>query len=139
MKRNVDYLVIHCTATVQTAKVESIQRYWRETLKWKSPGYHKLITPTGEAVRLADDEHVCNGVRGYNSKSIHISYIGGIDAKGKPLDNRTDLQKIALEWEVKQYKKKYPGIKVVGHRDFPGVNKACPSFDVASWLKESFL
>jgi hypothetical protein len=27
-----------------------------------------------------------------------------------------------------------PGLIVRGHRDWPGVAKACPSFDVAAWL-----
>jgi N-acetylmuramoyl-L-alanine amidase len=31
---------------------------------------------------------------------------------------------------------KYPKAEILGHRDFPGVAKACPSFDVKSWLKD---
>jgi N-acetylmuramoyl-L-alanine amidase len=30
---------------------------------------------------------------------------------------------------------KYPAAEVLGHRDFPNVHKACPSFDVKDWLK----
>ena len=26
--------------------------------------------------------------------------------------------------------------EILGHRDLPGVRKACPSFDVSSWLAE---
>jgi N-acetylmuramoyl-L-alanine amidase len=29
---------------------------------------------------------------------------------------------------------KYKGASVLGHRDFPNVAKACPSFDVKTWL-----
>ena len=29
---------------------------------------------------------------------------------------------------------RYPKAQVLGHRDFPGVAKACPSFDVKTWL-----
>jgi hypothetical protein len=36
---------------------------------------------------------------------------------------------------VKDLQSKYPNAKVLGHRDFPKVSKACPSFDVAAWLK----
>ena len=36
---------------------------------------------------------------------------------------------------AERIKKAFPQIKIVGHRDLPGVNKACPSFDVAKWLK----
>ena len=36
---------------------------------------------------------------------------------------------------VRNFHERFPQIKIVGHRDLPGVNKACPSFDVAGWLK----
>ncbi|MDO6388985.1 N-acetylmuramoyl-L-alanine amidase [Pontibacter sp. BT731] len=131
--RKIDNLVIHCTATVQTAKVESIQRYWRDTLKWRSSGYHVIIEANGNIVRLAEDSAVCNGVAGHNSNSLHVSYIGGIDAKGKGLDNRTPQQKVALWQVIKAWKQKYPNAKVLGHRDFPSVKKECPSFDAGKW------
>ena len=90
--RKINYLVLHCTATPQNTTVESIQRYWREDLKWKNPGYHWIIKADGHAVNLLPIEEVSNGVAGHNSDSIHISYIGGIDSKGKAVDNRTAAQ-----------------------------------------------
>jgi N-acetylmuramoyl-L-alanine amidase len=133
--RRIKNIVLHCTATPQSAKVESIQRYWREHLKWKSPGYHRIIQPDGNVVKLAEDSQVCNGVAGHNSVSIHISYIGGVDSNNKPLDNRTPQQVAAMVQLIKEYHAKYPDARICGHRDFPGVNKACPSFDVAAWVK----
>jgi N-acetylmuramoyl-L-alanine amidase len=132
--RKVNFLVLHCTATPQTATVQSIQKYWKENLGWKSPGYHHIIEPSGEIVTLADDERVCNGVKGHNANSIHISYIGGVNGK-KAVDNRTEAQKQAQISLITHYKEKYPGIIVLGHRDFVGVSKSCPSFDVKSWLR----
>jgi N-acetylmuramoyl-L-alanine amidase len=90
MSRDIKYLVVHCTATPQNAKVENIQRYWRENLKWKSSGYHQIIDKDGKITVLASDEKVCNGVAGYNSVCLHVSYIGGVNDKGKGLDNRTE-------------------------------------------------
>lgn len=29
----------------------------------------------------------------------------------------------------------FTAAEVLGHRDFPGVKKECPSFDVRTWLK----
>lgn len=127
--RKVNYIVIHCTATPQTTTIDSIQRYWRNVLKWRNPGYHKIVEPSGKVVELLGDEGVSNGVAGYNSQSINISYIGGVDAAGKPIDNRTEAQKEALWDLVIHYKTKYPNAKVLGHRDFPKVAKACPCFD----------
>lgn len=127
--RNITHIVVHCTATAQTATVSSIQRYWRTTLGWKSPGYHIVVTPGGAAIRLAEDHQTTNGVRGHNASSLHISYIGGVDANNKPMDNRTPEQKATLLLMIKDWLQRYPDAIVCGHRDFPGVTKACPSFD----------
>ena len=81
---------------------------------------------------MAQDDAVCNGVAGYNSASLHVSYIGGIDSRGNPLDNRTQGQKDALSQVLHAWRTKYPDAKIQGHRDFlkRGVNwKECPSFD----------
>jgi N-acetylmuramoyl-L-alanine amidase len=133
--RRIDNIILHCTATHQNTTVESIQQYWRNTLKWKSVGYHLIIQPNGVPVRLAEDKQVCNGVAGHNANSIHISYIGGIDSKGKPLDNRTQSQRETMRTLVESYMKMYPNAKVRGHNDFTNL-KACPSFKVSQWLKE---
>ena len=127
--RNITHCVVHCTATAATASVASIQRYWRETLKWKAMGYHVIIEANGNIVRLADDSAVCNGVAGHNATSLHVSYIGGIDARGVPKDTRTDAQKASLLKVLTEWKQKYPRAVIQGHRDFPNVRKACPSFD----------
>jgi N-acetylmuramoyl-L-alanine amidase len=133
--RQIKYICLHCTATPQTAKIESIQRYWQKQLKWKSPGYHFIIKPDGTPVPLQPIELPSNGVAGFNKHSIHISYIGGVDAKGKAVDNRTDLQKKTQVDLLRELHKKFPDAKICGHRDFPGVKKECPSFNVEEWLK----
>lgn len=131
MKRPIKYIAIHTTATPQTTSVMAIQRYWKESLGWKSPGYHLLIEPNGTIHRLLDFNGIANGVKGFNKESIHISYIGGVDKQGKPLDNRTAVQKEAIlkcikeviEWSDNKC------LIIQGHRDFPNANKACPCFD----------
>jgi N-acetylmuramoyl-L-alanine amidase len=129
--RRIDYIVLHCTATSQQAKVESIQRYWREELKWKSPGYHVLIEASGKVHQLQPIALPTNGVAGYNANSIHISYIGGMHG-----DDRTKEQRAEMELIVRHLKAQFPNAKIQGHRDFPNVRKACPNFDVAKWLNE---
>lgn len=131
MKRAIKYIAIHCTASPQTATVAAIQRYWRDSLGWKSPGYHLLIEPNGTIHRLLDFNGIANGVRGFNKESIHISYIGGVDKNGRPIDNRTAVQKEAIlkcikeviEWSDNKC------LIIQGHRDFPNAKKACPCFD----------
>lgn len=133
--RNIKYIVIHCTATSQRATVSGILNYWKHNLGWKNPGYHRLIEPDGTVHKLQDFNRNTNGVKGYNSSSIHISYIGGIDEKGKPKDNRTEEQKASILdciREALQYNGCTDMTIIQGHRDFPEVAKECPSFDAKS-------
>ena len=83
---------------------------------------------------MLNEELVSNGVQGYNSTSINVAYVGGIDNKGKACDNRTDLQKASLVNLLADLKKKYPNAHIMGHRDIWGKDsrkwkKMCPCFD----------
>lgn len=134
--RSIEYIVLHCTATDQETKVSAILRYWREKLGWKHPGYHFIIDFDGHITQLQPLSKPSNGVRGYNAHSVHISYVGGIDRRGKAKDTRTPAQYSAMQGLVKALHAVYPKAKVRGHRDFPRVNKNCPSFEVKEYLKE---
>ena len=134
--RIIRYIVVHCTASTPDATVEDIRRYWKEQLKWKNPGYHYLILRDGEVVKLQEEDKIANGASGYNKIAIHIAYIGGITKSGTPIDNRTQMQKHAMFDLLVELSEKYPHAKIVGHRDLPNVKKACPSFDVATWLQD---
>lgn len=95
-----------------------------------------MIKADGEIVNTLSITQVSNGVAGYNTPSIHISYLGGVDVNNKPLDNRTLAQKASQIKILTELKKMFPHAEIKGHRDFPKVAKACPSFDVKAWLKE---
>lgn len=136
MIREIKYIVLHCTATPQTTTVKQIQDYWRNVKKWRSPGYHHIILPNGKIENILDINKIANGVAGNNAHSIHISYIGGVDANNKPIDNRTAEQKDSQVILLQKYNKLFPNAIILGHRDFAGVKKACPSFDVKEWLKK---
>ena len=127
--RKIKYIAVHCTATPQTTSIDSIKNYWKTNLGWKMPGYHFIIKPDGEAVSLLSVDEVSNGVKGFNSQTINISYIGGVDKLGKPIDNRTEAQKAILLKLLKEFRAKFPNAIIQGHRDFPNVKKACPSFN----------
>jgi len=127
--RLIENIVVHCTATPQTTTIQSIQRHWRSTLGWRNPGYHLVVHPDGSLTRLAPDEAVTNGVAGQNANSLHVSYIGGVDAQNRPTDNRTLQQRQTLLAVVTYWKRLHPNARILGHRNFPGVAKACPSFD----------
>lgn len=134
--RNIKYIVVHCTATPTTTTLESIKSYWKEQRGWgDTPGYHYFIKRDGTIVQLLDEKKNSYGVYKHNSECISIAYVGGIDKDGKPVDNRSDAQKHAMFDIIVRLTEKYPKAEVLGHRDFPGVKKACPCFDVKEWLK----
>lgn len=135
MKREINFIVVHCTATQPTAKIEDIKRYWKEVLGWKNPGYHYIIQRNGDIVKLLSEDIPSNGVAGHNHDSINLSYIGGVDKTNKPIDNRSLSQQAAMFDLIVELSERYPKAKILGHRDFVGVHKACPSFDVREWLR----
>ncbi|WP_330746589.1 N-acetylmuramoyl-L-alanine amidase [Chryseobacterium sp. CP-77] len=127
--RTINYIVIHCTATQPDVTIESIKRYWKENLKWKNTGYHYMIKADGKIVNTLPIDQVSNGVAGWNSQIINISYIGGIDKNNHPKDTRTEDQKRSMVKLLRELKSTFPKATIQGHRDFPNVYKACPSFD----------
>ncbi len=133
--RTTTHIVVHCSATGQDAKVEAIQRYWKEKLGWKSPGYHYIIEADGKETQLLTIAQPSNGVKGFNKSIINVCYIGGVDKLGKPIDNRTDAQKKQLYTRLKALKTMFPNAIIQGHKDFPNVAKACPCFDAKSEYK----
>ena len=134
--RNIKYIVVHCTDTLNTAAVEAIQKYWREKLKWKQPGYHYIIKNDGEIVKLLDEDVPSNGVLGFNSVCVNICYIGGKTKEGKHADTRSMAQQDAMFDKLIELSEKYPKAKIVGHGEFPNQGgRTCPNFDVRKWLK----
>ena len=125
INRNIKRLILHCTATNQDASVSAIKKYWKNKLGWKNPGYHIIVKPDGSWTYLLDFNKISNGVAGYNSTSINVSYIGGIDSNGDAIDNRTKEQKEIFDVIVNEFKNKLT-LTVHGHNQFS--NKGCPSF-----------
>ena len=143
--KSLKYLVIHCTDTPEGREIsaDDIRRWHLKERGWRQVGYTDMIHLDGRVERLVennDDAYVdgweiTNGVRGQNSVSRHVVYVGGKDRKNITVtDTRTAAQKKALADYCRKVKETVPGVKIVGHRDLDK-NKACPSFDVKSWLK----
>ena len=109
---------------------------------WKQVGYTDMFHLDGSVERLVENNEdawvdgweITNGAKGYNAVSRHIVYVGGCDKKMKPKDTRTQAQRDALKAYVLDFHRRHPKVRIVGHCDLAA--KACPSFDVAAWLKE---
>lgn len=133
--RRIKHIVFHCTDSHPDATVEGILRYWKEERGWTTVGYHYLILADGSVENLLPIDKISNGVRGHNRHSIHISYMGGFGG----IDTRTIQQRAAQVRLAKAFMAEFPDAEVKGHRDFEGVTKDCPCFDVKEWLKEEGL
>ena len=148
---SIKYLVLHCTATPEGREVTSGEiRHWHtDPVKkggrgWKQVGYTDMIHLDGRVERLVrnnedaevDPWEVTNGAKGYNTVSRHVVYVGGVSKDGKTAkDTRTEAQLKAMTAYVRDFHARFPQIRIVGHGELPGVKKACPSFDVAAWLR----
>ena len=139
------YLVIHCTATVEGKEVTSDQiRHWHTDPEpkgrgWRQVGYTDMIHLDGRVERLVNNNEdanvdpweITNGAKGYNSVSRHIVYVGGyagmtvIDPKTgrKKLEIATDSKgrKITKDTRTDAQKKAMADYVKDFHRRFPDV------------------
>lgn len=139
MKReSTKYLVVHGAWTPPQMDVGAGEiRQWHLDKGWRDIGYHYVIPQSGrlQGGREIDERGI--HVRGHNYESLGICLVGGM-----PRDLREDwqwdftytrAQMRTLRALLGQLEKLYPGARVRGHRDFDGVSKLCPGFDVRAW------
>lgn len=128
------YIVIHCSATrnLQSVDRRSIDQLHRSK-GWLTIGYHFVIKTDGTIQRGRPIDAVGSHVKGHNSDSIGICLVGGVDVHGKSCNNFNEKQLKALKELVDYLLSVYLDCEVLGHRDFKGVAKDCPCFDVKDW------
>lgn len=138
-RASTDTLVIHCAETPakDDIGVKEIRQWHVEENGWIDVGYHLIIRRNGVVEEGRPLWAVGSHVQGHNATSIGICLVGGCDAKDREEDNFTEEQWVTLLKLVKRLLHAYTITDVRGHRDFPKVTKYCPSFDVATWLKEN--
>lgn len=137
--RKIENLVVHCAYTPEGKNftIDDIKRWHVEERGWSDIGYHVVIHLDGTVHQGRPDEVIGAGVFGHNKNSIHLCYIGGMDADIKePKDTRNQQQKESLRFMLQFYKNLYPIASIKGHRDFKGVTKECPCFDAQSEYKD---
>ena len=135
--RNIKQIVIHCAATGPSADIGAKEiRAWHKKQGWRDIGYHYIIRRNGEIEAGRPVEQSGAHVIGHNAASIGVCLVGGVNAKGRPENNYTKEQWSALKTHIIALARQFPKAEILGHRDFPGVKKDCPCFDVADWLKK---
>lgn len=146
--KSIKYIVVHCQAGHGT--LQSMQDFWKKTLGWNSPGYATWIDYDGTRHKLSDYEHATNGVAGFNTQCLHMSYRGGVlhDNVKIAADTRTQAQKNAIIEEILSMMKwlkdngnDMQDVMILGHYQFSTDKnkngaiesweriKECPSFD----------
>lgn len=151
-RRSTKYIVVHVTATpphrdIGVKEVDAMHR----KRGFNGCGYHYVIRRNGKVEAGRAENAVGAHVRGFNSVSLGVSLVGGVDRSGKPQDNRTPEQNAALLELLQKLTKKYRRAKICGHRDLSpdrdgdGVIesheyvKACPCFDAIPWARRNGL
>lgn len=149
--REIDLIVVHCSATKPTQHVNAaVIRGWHTSSpkNWSDIGYHAVIAKSGMLEAGRPLERAGAHVRGHNKNSIGICMVGGIDQVGQPQNNFTDAQFTTLRAYLDTLAHMYPNARIVGHRDLsPDIDgdgeveewewlKSCPCFNVEKWLEE---
>lgn len=109
-------------------------------------GYHFVIDTDGTVETGRQEGETGAHVKGHNLNSLGICLVGGITKEKRNHGEYTEAQWIALSKLLRKLESKYPSARICGHRDLsPDLNgdgtvtpnewiKACPCFDVWSWL-----
>ena len=139
-RKETKYIAVHCAATPDGMDigVKEIDR-WHRTKGFLKVGYHFVVRRGGQLEIGRDEDEIGAHVQGYNAVSIGVCLVGGVDAEdvSKAENNFTKEQFSTLRTLLERLQIQYPDAEVLGHRDFPDVAKACPSFDVRAWLKST--
>lgn len=126
--RRIDKIIVHCTATPEGRDV-SVKEIdlWHRQRGFKGVGYHYVIGLDGTVDVGRPISEIGAHCSGYNSHSVGVCYVGGLDKDGRPKDTRTTRQKSALIELLTALREQFPQSRIFGHRDFAA--KACPCFD----------
>lgn len=134
------YIVIHASATPPEMDIgaNEIRKWHVRDNRWIDIGYHSVIRRNGDIEEGRDYDVQGAHVKGYNSVSIGVCLVGGVNKHNDPEFNYTKKQMKSLKRELQWLKTLYPEAMIVGHRDLTD-HKECPCFDVQKWLKDENL
>lgn len=133
-----DAIFVHCSATKPDMDigVETI-RMWHKQQGWLDVGYHFVIKRDGTVEAGRPVDVVGSHVKDWNSRSVGVCLVGGIDSNGQFEANFTPAQMNSLRNKLAELKSLYPQADIKAHHDV--APKACPSFDLQRWLSTNEL
>ena len=133
--REINLIVIHCSGSRcdRDYPFERLDNDHRSR-GWNGCGYHYYVTRDGRVHVGRRESEVGAHAEGFNAHSIGVCYEGGLNAKGRSDDTRTEAQKRSMAKLISDLQRRYPAARILGHRDLPGVRKDCPCYDVRAEL-----
>lgn len=136
-KRTITDIVVHCTASVagKDLTVEDIRKIHKKN-GWADIGYHYVVRLDGRIEVGRDIDKIGSHVKGHNSHSIGVVYVGGLDANGRAKDTRTENQKNSLLNLLMMLRKLYPEARISGHRDFSVDLDGNGIIEPKEWIKQ---
>ena len=108
---------------------------WHKTRGFREIGYHNVIGRGGIIEEGRDIDLNGAHTKGHNKNTIGVCLVGGVDKNNKPENNFTKAQFSSLCRLLRHYMVQYPNATIHGHREY--ANKACPSFDIHTFIKEN--
>ena len=137
-RKSTDAIFVHCSATKPEMDigVETIEM-WHKQQGWLAIGYHFVIKRDGTVEEGRPVDVVGSHVKDWNSKSVGVCLVGGINAKGQFEANFTPAQMNSLRNKLEELMSKYPNAELMAHHSVAA--KACPSFDVKRWWTKNEL
>jgi hypothetical protein len=123
----IERIVVHNTASSESATPEAIANYHVNTRGWAGIGYHYLIKNDGTIYQTNHLTTVSYHVGNANTKSIGISLIGNFEE-----NNINNIQYAALIRLLNHLKGLFPTIEIDPHKKY--ANTACPGVYVMNKL-----
>ena len=132
----ITHIVVHCSAEPHGRKTRAKDiDVWHRRRGFLRIGYHYVIPVDGSVEEGRPEDVAGAHVEGHNRRTIGICLVGGLDKNGAPSPDFAQAQFTTLENLLRTLKEKHLNAEILGHRDFPGVKKDCPCFDVRAWVK----
>ena len=130
--REINRIIIHCSATPEGRDIDAatIKDWHVNGNGWSDIGYHYVIKLNGEIESGRPLDIAGAHVKGHNSDSIGICYIGGADEDMKPKDTMLQCQEEAMRELIYSLRMVWDKeLTLHGHNEYD--SKACPSFKVS--------
>lgn len=137
-RASTEAIFVHCSATKPSMNwgLREIRQSHKER-GFLDVGYHFIIKRDGTIEAGRDEDVIGAHVEGYNSTSVGVCLVGGVDDRLKPEANFTPAQMQALRSLLVTLLAKYEGSVLRAHHDV--APKACPSFDLKRWWEKNEL